>query len=98
MGLVYDVAATVAALVATVVAFRASGKLRRLTQGQRTWTAPSPNVDRYRVVFHLGGDTRELYHGYDALQARHAFEFAPMETGMQVEFYEWGQRRGEKKA
>ena len=68
------------------------------TKLSTTWTAPSPDPGRYQVVYHFNGATQELYHGYDALKARHAFEFAPMEAGMHVEFYEWGARRGAKEA
>lgn len=89
---VWAIAATVAACVATVVA------LRKPQVKGGTWTAPSPDPGRYQVVYHFNGETRELFHGYDGLKARHAYELAPMEAGMHVEFYEWGQRRGEKKA
>ena len=64
----------------------------------RSWQAPVPDPDRYQVVFHFRGETRELYHGYNGLEARHAFEAAPMEAGMTAEFYEWGALRGSKSA
>ena len=60
--------------------------------------APSPDVNRYLVVIHHGGNTFEQYHGYDGLKARHAYEDAPMEAGCRVEFYEWGERRGSRSA
>lgn len=62
------------------------------------WKAPTPDPKRYQVVFHLGSETRELYCGYDGLAARHAYETAPLEAGMRVEFYEFGQKRGSKSA
>ena len=93
--LLWAIAATVAACVATVVALR-SPKVPLATRGN--WRAPVPDPGRYQVVFHYRGETRELYHGYDALKARHAYELAPMEPGMTAEFYEWGARRGSKTA
>jgi hypothetical protein len=91
------------ALSATAVALATAGRLfwtkvRNPIRRTSTWTAPSPDPGRYQVVMHINGETREIFHGYDALKARHAFEFAPMEAGMSVEFYEWGERRGKKDA
>jgi hypothetical protein len=91
------------ALLAAVIAlFEAVLLLAKRKSASRSaksaWRAPVPDPDRYQVVFHLNGETRELYHGYDGLKARHAFENAPMEAGMTVEFYEWGAKRGEKVA
>jgi hypothetical protein len=73
-------------------------RARKWSKRSSTWTAPSPDPGRYQVVYHFNGATQELYHGYDGLKARHAFEQAPMEAGMTVEFFEWGQRRGKKDA
>jgi len=89
---VWAIAATVAACVATVVA------LRKPQVKGGTFFAPSPDVNRYLVVMLHDGRTIELYHGYDGLKARHAYELAPMEPGCVAEFYEWGASRGRKSA
>lgn len=62
------------------------------------WVAPVPDPGRYQVVFHISGETHELYHGFDPTAARHAYENAPMEAGMLVEFYDAGRLRGGKSA
>lgn len=93
--LLFAILATAVAVVEAVLLF-AKRKPSRLLGAQ--WRAPSPDPGRYQVVFHFQGETRELYHGYDALAARHAYEQAPMEAGMIAEFYEWGQKRGSKSA
>lgn len=106
---IWALSATAVALVTAVLALWAYIRFRREQRRypritgpaqvvRGTWTAPSPDPGRYQVVFHFNGETRQVYQGYDPIQARHAYEQAPMEAGMQVEFYEWGQRRGKKEA
>jgi hypothetical protein len=94
--LVWAIAATAAALVAAVLLLRRRPKPPAFKASN--WRPPFLDPGRYQVVFHFNGETRELYHGYDGLAARHAFERAPMEAGMIAEFFEWGARRGSKSA
>jgi len=106
---IWALSATAVALVTAVLALWAYIRFRAeqrryprisapLPNLRGTWTAPSPDPGRYQVVMHYNGEARELYHGYDALKARHSFELAPMEAGVSVEFYEWGEQRGKKEA
>lgn len=94
----WALASTAVAVAAAVFALRTRLRLWALRRKAHRWTIPAVDPGRYHVVFHLHGETHELYHGYDGLKARHAYEHAPMEAGMAVEFYEWGQNRGRRSA
>ena len=59
---------------------------------------PIPDVKRYNVLMLYRGDTRTLYRGYDGLKARNAYLEASMQSGVTVEFWEWGDKRGSKTA
>ena len=95
---IWAISATAVAVAMAVRFWWLRARTRRFTKPRASWTAPSPDPGRYQVVMHYNGEVRELFHGYDALKARHAFELAPMEAGVKVEFYEWGKQRGEKSA
>jgi len=95
---IWAICATAVALAMAARFWWVNARARRYTKRATTWTAPSPDPGRYQVVYQFNGATQELYHGYDGLKARHAYEQAPMEAGMRVEFFEWGQRRGRKDA
>ena len=86
------------ALLATAGLLGLAVRLWIVSHRKTKWSPPAFDPKRYQIVQHYAGETREIWHGLDPLKARHAYEQAPLQAGVVVEFYEFGKCRGKREA